>query len=287
MPEGDIQAPCKICHGADLTIVDHTAKCRSCGVLLYYPYPASDEDLVESGEGKAWDPENALKWYSESAFLNHNNFTHMLRFAMGGCDRRVAWKVLDYGGGGGQFALVCKSHFPGSQVYITDIADEALLDQWRAFNNQIRFKEFPESAGDYDFIFMNDVFEHVSDPVAVLGQLAGKIKPGGKIFIDTPKQFWLYPVTRAVSRKIYSKVLRGTVSTAHLQIWTKGAFELAVKKAGLKVDRYAECDEFTMPPEFYMRNMGITNPVLTFAGRLFYRTAKLFVRNKIMATLVK
>jgi 2-polyprenyl-3-methyl-5-hydroxy-6-metoxy-1,4-benzoquinol methylase len=285
MSELEPNARCKICNDADLTIFAHTAKCGNCGVLLYYPYPQSDTELVESGEGKAWDKADALYWYAESAFLNHNNFTHMLRFAMSDSDRRTRWDILDYGGGGGQFALVCKSHFPDSQVHIADIADEALLDQWRPMNIQIPFREFATDDRKFDFIFMNDVFEHVSDPVAVLGQLAGKLKEDGRIFVDTPKQFWLYPITKAVSRKIYTKVLRGTVSRSHLQIWSKKSFNLTVHKAGLRVEKYKECDEFTMPPDFYLKNMGITNGFLKMIGRLFYRTAKLFVSNKIMATL--
>ena len=72
---------CKICGGGDIEIFAHTAHCRDCRVLLYYPYPKNDDRLVSDGEGKKWPVKEMLDWYSEAAFLNHTNFTDMLSFA--------------------------------------------------------------------------------------------------------------------------------------------------------------------------------------------------------------
>lgn len=195
--------------------------------------------------------------------------------------------ILDYGGGGGQFALVCKSHFPQSNIFITDISDESLLDEWRDFNIQIPFRSFDENNHKFDFIFLNDVFEHVSDPLFVLNQLSEKLKSDGKLFIDTPKQFWIYPVTKLLSTALYTKVLRGTVTTSHLQIWSKKAFELVVKASDLKIINYSETSEYSMPGDFYMKNMGINNPKLKMAGQIFYGNAKWLAKNKIMCVLSK
>lgn len=280
-------ATCKICGSADLDIFAHTAKCRGCGVLLFWPYPKSDETLVSDGEGKSWPRSEALKWYSESSFLNHANFTQMLRYAIDESFRGRKLDILDYGGGGGQFALVATSHFPEANVFITDISDEALLDEWEPLNNQIRFRDFDSDKTTFDFIFLNDVFEHVSDPSAVLDQLAGKLKPDGRIFIDTPKQFWLYPVSKSISKGLYTKILRGTVSTSHLQIWSKPAFETVVGNSGLSIEKYDETSEYTMPAKFYLTNMGITNPVVKMLGSVFYSNAKYLAKNKIMCTLKK
>lgn len=279
------QNKCKICGSPSLKVFAHTAKCGTCGVLLYYPYPADDSQLISDGEGKSWPREHVLSWYSDSSFYNHTNFTNMLRFTMDESCKGKKLDILDYGGGGGQFALVCKSHFPEATVYITDISDESLLQEWSASNNQIPFRSFAKDDTKFDYIFLNDVFEHVSDPGFVLKQLAGKLKPGGKLFIDTPKQFWIYPFTKLFSKSLYTKVLRGTVSTSHLQIWSKKSFELLVRECGLKITRYEESSEYTMPSHFYMKNMGITNPILKLAGRVFYGNAKWLAKNKIVCVL--
>ena len=278
------EGTCKICRSSNLRVFAHTASCRSCGALLYWPYPKNDSELAR-GDGKPWAKDSVREWYSRASFYNHVNFTGMLRFAMDESFKDRALDILDYGGGGGQFALVCRSHFPEATVYITDIADEALLDEWKPFNVQIPFGEFADDRRTFDVIFLNDVFEHVSDPVLVLKQLSGKLKRHGRIFIDTPKQFWIYPVTRLLSKALYTKVLKGTVSTAHLQIWSKESFEIAVKESGLVLAKYEEVSEYTMPPHYYLDNMGIRNPLSRLAGRLFYRNARYLARNKIICVL--
>ena len=275
---------CKICGSSNLIIFAHTAKCGKCGVLLYWPYPKSDIEQKQEG-GKQWPRKGVLDWYSRASFFNHSNFTNMLRFTMDESFKNRKLDILDYGGGGGQFALVCLSHFLESTVYITDISDYSLLEEWKPVNTQIPFDSFVTDQTKFDVIFLNDVFEHVSDPLFVLRQCAGKLKPQGKIFIDTPKQFWIYPVTKLFSKTLYTKVLKGTVSTAHLQIWSKQSFELVVKESGLLVTKYKEVSEYTMPANYYLKKMELKNPLIKFVGSLFYRIAKYIAKNKIMCVL--
>ena len=278
---------CKICGSRSLYIHAHTARCPRCGVLLYYPYPKADAASRPSRKRKARRRTEIWNWYSKSSFFNHANFTNMLRFAIDESHKERPLDILDYGGGGGQFALVCRSHFPRSTIYITDIDDEALLDEWRAVNNPIPFESFKNDEKRFDFIFLNDVFEHVSDPRGVLELLSSKLKDRGKIFIDTPKQFWIYPLTRWVSPPLYTKVLQGTVSSAHLQIWSKTAFQWVVRSARLKIVKYEEWSEYTMPADYYLGNMGIEHPLLRAAGRAFHANAKWLARNKIVCLLSK
>lgn len=275
---------CKICGGTNLKAFAHTATCGDCGVLLYWPYPKSDVELLSEG-GKPFPGAGARDWYTKSAFYNHINFTNMLRFALDDSFRGRALDILDYGGGAGQFALVCRSHFLNATVHITDITDAALLDEFRPLNVQIPFASFAADTTTFDAIFLNDVFEHVSDPVFVLRQLAGKLKPGGRIFIDTPRQFWIYPVTRRLAPSLHAKVLAGTVSAAHLQIWTRQAFELVVRRAGLAVAKFETASEYTMPADYYIRNMALQQPLMRLAARLFYSQAKYLAKNKILCVL--
>jgi len=277
------QNRCKICGSSSLIIFAHTARCRNCKVLLYFPYPDDDALRVYGSDGKK--REVILDWYSQSSFYNHTNFTNIVRFTIDESYKGKHLNILDYGGGGGQFALVCKSHFPQSDVYITDINDESLLQEWSASNIHIKFDNFNSDKRKFDFIFLNDVLEHLSDPEFVLKQLSCKLENNEKIFIDTPKQFWIYPFFKLLSKSIYEKVLKGTVSPAHLQIWSRKSFNFIVKKCWLKICKYVEVSEYTMPPDFYMKNMSITNPVLKLAGRVFYQNAKWLAKNKILCVL--
>lgn len=273
---------CKICGGASLELFQHTARCRRCDVLLYYPYPA------DGGPPRPSDAavrEATLAWYSRSSFYSHANLTAMVRFAMYDAEKGRRLRVLDYGGGGGQFALVCRSLFPEATVYITDIWDAALLSEWRESSVQIPFAGFADDPTTFDFIFMNDVFEHVDDPGAVLKQLRGKLAPGGRLFIDTPRQFWLYPLVKATSRSVYAKLLRGTVSTAHLQIWSAKSFRLIVAESGFRVIKFRKQSAYTMPAAYYLRNMGISGSALTLLGHAFHASARWLAPNKLICLL--
>ena len=199
----------------------------------------------------------------------------------------LAVETADFGGGGGQFAFVCKSHFPLSNIFITDIDDKSLLKEWSNNNIQIKSSEFAINKKKFDFIFLNDVFEHLSDPIEVLEILSGKLKNNGSIFIDTPRQFWIYQITKLVSKNIYNKVLKGSVSTAHLQIWSKPSFKMAVNKSNLLIKKYKEIGEFTMDADYYLDNMNITSKLMRLVGKSFYYFSKYFLKNKIICVLSK
>jgi hypothetical protein len=84
---------------------------------------------------------------------------------------------------------------------------------------------------------------------------------------------------------LHDKLLRGTVSLAHLQIWSPRALNIVVDNAGLQICRYKEISEYTMPASYYLANMGISNRLVQLAGSAFYAQAEHLARNKIMALL--
>lgn len=277
--------PCKICGSDSLQLIVHTARCNDCGVLLYYPYPA-EQQLPGRNETPERSRQKYRDWYVQAARLNHLNFTNAIRFTVDEVWKGEKITVLDFGGGGGQFALVLKSHFYNADVYMVDADDNAMIDEWSCLNHYIPFSDFPEDPTRFDFIFLNDVFEHVADPVATLQLLSQKLSDDGRIYIDTPRQFWPYPVLRSIARgSLYQKLLRGTVSTSHLQIWSSRAFEQVVAKADLRIRKQIQASEFTMRPDYYLDQLDISNPLLRAAGHAFYRLIRFSAKNKILCVL--
>lgn len=281
---------CKICGNNKIIIYQHTAKCKNCGVLLYYPY-VEDSHLTVNDDKKTKEEHKDKwnEWYRRASRLNHLNFTEMLFFAIE--NPEIIFndhiRILDYGGGGGQFAYVFKSVLPKSDVFIVDIDNHSLLNEYQSLNKQINWNDFQSDTTTFNYIFLNDVFEHVNDPEQTLKILLPKLSDGGRLFIDTPRQFWLYPFLRSINKVLYKKLLRGTVSTAHLQIWSKKSFLYVIEKSGFKIQKYVELSEFTMKPDFYLNNMGVTNKIILFIGRLFYKSAKYIAKNKIICVLIK
>jgi len=281
---------CKVCGSKNLVIFAHTATCKNCGVLLNYPYaPLREVNFLERPTLTAEEHERIQKiwldWYIKSGDRNHHNFTSMANFALSEEDRQKNLVVLDYGGGGGQFALIMRSLFPKAFTYIVDMQDDALLDMNKALNKQILFKDFNSDQTKFDIIFMNDVYEHLSEPIKVLSALREKLKPGGRIFIDTPRKFWLYSSLKKIAPSLQAKILRGTVDHDHQQIWSLKSFNLSAEKAGFCVRKMKTLSEYTQPPAYYLDGMGIKNPILRMAGSIFIYMAPWIAKNKIMAIL--
>ena len=287
---------CKICDQSNLRIKYHVAICKNCGVHLFYPYPEDDEELLNKNkytkdniainDDRVETQKRQLDYLLKSGELNISNFTRMINFTIPNSKKNDEIKILDYGGGSGQFAKICKNIFPKSKIYIADLYDEKLLNDFKKYNNQIKFNEFENNEIRFDFIFLNDVFEHLSNPIKVLKLLKKKLKnKDSKIFIDTPKIFWIYNFFSYVNLNIYKKILNGTIDQDHQQIWTKKSFNLAVKNSDLGIEKYKELTEFTQPADFYLDAMRIKNILLRLMGRAFYLLAPILARNKIISVL--
>ncbi len=279
--ENYMKDKCKICNSLLNEFVDHTAKCSICGVLLYFPYP--DKNQLES---VFLNEEQNYEWYANSFTRKLNGFRDIITFVIEGTDQNE-YRVLDYGGASGQFALIFKTFFPKSEVYITDINDNSLFEEYKSLNNQIKFNDFENDQTKFDIIFLNDVYEHVEDPLYLISVLEKKLNKNGKIFIDTPRQFWIYPLFRKINSYIYKKILRGTVSAAHLQIWTNYSFKLSLKNTDLKIFKKKYYTELTQDPDYYIRGMNINNKIIK-SILVFLAGLMLFTfRNKIFAVLKK
>jgi len=287
---------CKICKSSDLKIIYHVAICKNCKVLLFYPYPENDKEIflkkkytkdnIAINDNIEETKKRQLDYLLKSGHLNIKNFKQMINFTIPESLKDKQFDVLDYGGGGGQFASICNSIFPLSKIYITDLYDEKLIEKYKPFNNQIKFSDFENNKIKFDFIFLNDVFEHLSDPSDILELLKNKLKDkNSKIFIDTPKKFWLYEFSSIFSKKLYRKILNGTVDQDHQQIWSKKSFYIVVRNSNLTVDKYKELTEFTQPASFYLDAMKIKNFYLRLLGKFFYILAPIIARNKIISIL--
>ena len=270
---------CKICDIKLIEFKDHTARCKNCGVLLYFPYPNNEQ--IESVKLSI---KQNYEWYENSFIRKINGFRDIIAYSIQDRSKKD-YKILDYGGASGQFALIFKSVFPQAEVFIADINDEALFVEYESLNTQIKFKDFENDQNKFDIIFLNDVYEHVDDPVNLIKILEKKLNIDGSIFIDTPRQFWIYPFFKIFNDYLYRKILRGTVSGAHLQIWTNDSFRESLKYSNLKIVKNKYYTELTQDPEYYVKGMTIKNFYLKKIILFFVSILLFTFRNKIFAIL--
>jgi 2-polyprenyl-3-methyl-5-hydroxy-6-metoxy-1,4-benzoquinol methylase len=146
--------------------------------------------------------------YAESNFL-HDNARHLKvdktfireHFDLNGK------LVLDFGCGMGGMSLwyaknwSCRVHGMDIDGFHIDVAN-ALKVKHGLENVTFVKRDILEEplTGRYDYIFMNDVAEHIPYPAlqAILNQLANSLTPGGRIFISYPP--WEGPYASHVTR---------------------------------------------------------------------------------------
>jgi 2-polyprenyl-3-methyl-5-hydroxy-6-metoxy-1,4-benzoquinol methylase len=146
--------------------------------------------------------------YAESNFL-HDNAKHLHvdksyireNFNLNGK------LVLDFGCGMGGMSLwyarnwSCRVHGADIDGFHIDVAN-ALKAKYQQENVTFLKRDILDQplTGRYDYIFMNDVAEHIPYPAlqAILKQLTSCLAPGGRIFISYPP--WEGPYASHVTR---------------------------------------------------------------------------------------
>jgi SAM-dependent methyltransferase len=77
----------------------------------------------------------------------------------------------------------------------------------------------------FDFVTLNHVIEHVHDPLTVLKKAAALLRPGGRIYIQTPN-------IEAQGAELYGADWRGLEPPRHLVLFNEMSMSKALGEAG-------------------------------------------------------
>ncbi len=131
-------------------------------------------------------------------------------------------RVLDYGMGWGYWSRMAQAHG-------FDVSGCELSAARRAHANGLGLSvidHLPAEGGNFDFIFANQVFEHLPDPLRSMQQLVANLAPGGVIQVRVPDgrsvEGWL-------RQRAWSAELDAIHPLEHINCFTRRALlELAV-----------------------------------------------------------
>ena len=111
-------------------------------------------------------------------------------------------RVLDFGCGAGASTLVMGRLLPAREIVGVELQERLLrlarLRRERLGGSRIRFVaspsgvELPEDIGEFDYVVMSAVFEHLlpAERRALLPRLWRRLKPGGVLFINQTPHRW-------------------------------------------------------------------------------------------------
>ncbi|MEO6036776.1 MAG: class I SAM-dependent methyltransferase, partial [Saprospiraceae bacterium] len=148
--------------------------------------------------------------YAEDNFQNeHAQHLHMDKRLIRRLFDLSGKKVLDFGCGMGGMSLWYAANWP-CEVHAVDIDGHHIYIaqqlQAKYGLSNVRFEQrnilSDPLSGPYDFIFMNDVAEHIPLPVLtdILRQFKTLLAPGGKVFLTFPP--WAGPFSSHLYHKI-------------------------------------------------------------------------------------
>ena len=149
----------------------------------------------------------------------------------------VRGKVLDVGCGAGSVAKAVKRERPDLEVVGCDVSRSALAVA-EASPEGVDFRaaqaeKLPFADGEFDFVWIFDVLEHVEKPERVLREIARVVRPGGGFHIVLPLEGQPWTLYRFIGcgTRWTAKVRHG----GHIQIFSAGRFGGLAEFCGLPV----------------------------------------------------
>lgn len=189
--------------------------CNSCEVTVINP-------IAESIN-------NAMYGYSISEYrfeqtrleINNTRIINILR------KYKLSGKVLDVGCGYGLFSSQLLKYGDYELDAIEPVNDTVYLQKTKANVYKMSVEEFlnRKSKQRYDIIILNDIIEHLDDPIGMLTKLKGLLQKDGVMLIQTPNY-------RSVMQYL-SKEWSWWMPEDHRFVLSPKSFRILCKKAGL------------------------------------------------------
>lgn len=155
--------------------------CSGCGVLFVNPLPTSNEVEKYYSKQGTWAKRQGERVKEPRKAPPGPRRPDRLLTALEPYAPQLSsstGRVLDFGCGDGKFLNRMKAR--GWQTYGIEPSSDA------AFHKHTRLTEIPGD-GSFDFVVLNHVIEHLLDPLGMLRRLAAALRPGGILFVSTPR----------------------------------------------------------------------------------------------------
>lgn len=208
-------------------------KCQECE-LIYQKSVPNGEMLFELYE----------KWIDPVRALERDN-NHLLDYRWQRMEETIQLidhfdplnpkelKVLDFGMGWGSLLHMFKSF--GVEVYGLELSEARIKEGLKKGITVLKPEEL--ELHDFDIIVLNDVLEHLTDPLEVLKSLVERLKPNGVMKLSVPNQDvfkkalnemdWYAPRGTELN-------LNGISPLEHLNLFSEKSLLAISEKAGLK-----------------------------------------------------
>lgn len=199
---GSTEIPCPICDSGGFSLIvlrgdsNRIVSCSECGHM--YLNPPLGNDIVNGIYKKYHNPKDN-DVYIELIRQYFSDPRGPYQYALSFLEKQGKLhgkKVLEFGCGPGRFLYEC--HKKGASITGVDISPNAAQLAKRYFGLNIIEKTLEQAMiekdilpGAFDYIFVFEIIEHLSQPMAVLKTLHQLLIPGGLLIVSVPN-FYLF-----------------------------------------------------------------------------------------------
>jgi 2-polyprenyl-3-methyl-5-hydroxy-6-metoxy-1,4-benzoquinol methylase len=237
--------PCNAC-GADQfapvsTVDDWTiGHCRACGLVFVNPAPFFQPTAEFSEMSRAFEYTEYMHQPISPEILSFErqqllaNASEMIRWTSGssGSERRV--RFLDIGCGSGASTRAASDL--GWEAIGIDIDPQLIQEGREQLQVDLRCVPILESGlppGQFDFIKLRDVIEHLPNPLEVLVKVRDLLAPDGVVLLVTPNEGSLATQARVILRR--RRTVVATVPPPHhLHSFAPESLVRTLRRAGLR-----------------------------------------------------
>lgn len=214
-------------------------ECASCGLVFLSSFAHIEKDFYEKS-GMHAQPIDVDAWLRQSAADDDRRFKQFRR-------RIENASILDFGCGAGGF--LSRARNVASRVCGVEIESRlASFFRDNALDIRRNIDEFDET---FDIITLFHVLEHFPDPIALLRQLAEKLRPGGQIIVEVPNSddalLTLYQCDAFAHFTYWS---------CHLFLFNAQTLAATARKAGFSVNYLQHIQRYTLANHLYWLSMG-------------------------------
>ncbi|MBK8276117.1 MAG: class I SAM-dependent methyltransferase [Nitrospira sp.] len=205
------------------------AECQKCTVISMVPLP-TDDQLASYYDAYSQDSQIDL---SQRAGSRYSNLRKLFHWVSGDVDPRdfvevpSGARVLDYGCG--HAGYLSDFHHRGVAISGAEIAAYA-VEACRKHGYDVRkvedFSRIPFPSGEFDIVYLMQVFEHLRDPHGFFQELSRILRNGGMLYLAMPN-------AASIWRKVFGcNWVSGWFAPFHLFHYTRDAMKKLANQYG-------------------------------------------------------
>jgi 2-polyprenyl-3-methyl-5-hydroxy-6-metoxy-1,4-benzoquinol methylase len=279
---------CEGCESPDVVLLHRSrrhgldvGRCRECGLTSVVQKPSAEQlaQLYDSARGYE---QYVTSLNVKGLRQRHSHALRRIRLLLPPTAGTPC--VFDVGAGQGDF--LDRARISGFEVYGNEVSEPAAQLCAERHGIHLVPKELRDvsDSGSFDAVTMWCVIAHVNDPYELLEHSLRILKPGGILYLHTPRWCLIDTVGLAATRctrGLVSHITDRRINAAHLRLYTAANLTEMILSAGFEMINITPTVGYSLRTQAYYEGMGIPawlhRPLSYPVDRLIER--RLFVRN--------